>query len=210
MAERQPVIEAFCDECVWVRAVRTHFETLYERNEQRRQLLSEVAHTFFADLNLILIDYLLLQFCKLTDPATSGRDRTNLTTNYILGLEWNVETREALTAANVELIGFRSKIIDARSKLIAHLDLNARLASTGLGSFSATDEAAFWSALQVFVNAAHSEAVGGPFEIFATMPHGDVENLVHSLKEAVDYSDIVESDPTFLRTRVHAMRYKDA
>ena len=107
-------------------------------------------------------------------------------------------------------MGFRSKIIDARRKLIAHLDLNARLGLSGLGEFSENDEAAFWSDLQAFVNAAHSEAVGGPFEINATMPDGDVENLVHSLKEAVDYSDIIESDPGFLRTRAYAMRYKDA
>ena len=144
------------------------------------------------------------------NPAGSRPDRTNLTTNYILGLEWSSETREALACANAELLAFRSKIVDARRKLIAHLDVNARLASTGLGSFSEDDEVAFWSALQDFVNAAHSEAIGEPFEIDASMPAGDVENLVHSLKEAVDYSDIIEDDPRFLRTRAHAMRYKDA
>jgi hypothetical protein len=210
MTDRRTIVEVFCEECVWARAVRNHFEALYERSERRRELLSEVANTFFGDLNIILIDYLLLQLCKLTDPAGSRPDRTNLTTNYILGLEWSSETREALACANAELLAFRSKIVDARRKLIAHLDVNARLASTGLGSFSEDDEVAFWSALQDFVNAAHSEAIGEPFEIDASMPAGDVENLVHSLKEAVDYSDIIEDDPRFLRTRAHAMRYKDA
>ena len=210
MADRRAVVEVFCEECVWARAVRNHFAALYERNEHRRELLSEVANTFFGDLNLILIDYLLLQFCKLTDPAGSHPDRTNLTTNYILGLEWSAETKKVLASANAELLAFRSKIVDARRKLIAHLDITARLGQTGLGSFSEGDEAAFWSALQNFVNAAHSEAIGGPCEIDATMPTGDVENLVHSLKEAVDYSDIVEADSAFLRTRALAMRYKDA
>jgi hypothetical protein len=210
MTNRRAVIEAFCDECVWTRAVRNHYATLYERNPRRQELLSEVANMFFADLNLLFIDYLLLQFCRLTDPASLGKDRNNLTTNYIIGLEWKTETRKGLNTKNDELMKFRSSIIEARNKLIAHLDVNARLAQTRLGAFSGDDEAAFWATLQEFVNLAHSEAVGGPFEIDAAMPDGDAENLVHSLKEAADYSDMVAADPTFLRTRAHAMRYKDA
>jgi hypothetical protein len=210
MTERRAVIEAFCEECVWARSIRTHYAALFEANEQRRELLSEVANIFFHDLNLVLIDYILLQQCKLTDPASSGKDRSNLTTNYILKLDWSEDTRQVLNAKNSELMNFRARIVDARRKLIAHLDLGTRVQSIGLGEFSAAEEASFWSALQAFVDAAHSEAIGGPYEINATMVDGDVESLIHSLKEAVDYNDLVESDPLFLRRRVNHMRYKDA
>jgi hypothetical protein len=210
MTERRAVVEAFCEECVWARSIRTHYAALFEANEKRRELLSEVANIFFHDLNLVLIDYILLQQCKLTDPAYSGKDRRNLTTNYILELDWSEDTRQVLNAKNSELMNFRARIVEARRKLIAHLDLGTRVQSIGLGEFSEAQETSFWAALQAFVDAAHSEAIGGPYEIDATMVDGDVESLIHSLKEAVDYNDLVESDPLFLRRRVNQMRYKDA
>ncbi len=210
MSDRRAVISAFCEECVWARSIRTHFADLFETNERRRELLSEVANLFFHDLNLILIEYILLQQCKLTDPPSFGKEKNNLTTNYILSLEWSVETKALLSIQNTELMRFREKIINARRKLIAHMDLSTRLQSVGLGEFSEPEEAGFWSALQAFVNAAHSEAVGGPYDINATMVEGDVASLIHSLREGVDYSDLVESEPSFLSRRAHHMRYKDA
>lgn len=210
MNDRRTLVKAFCEECVWARAIRTHFAALFELNEPRLELLSEVASTFFHDLNLILIDYILLQQCKLTDPASSGADKINLTTNFIVGLEWSDSTRQVLRAKNAELMTFREKIIDARRKLIAHLDLSARLQSFGLGDFSEAEEAKFWSALQGFVNAAHSESVGEPYEIDATMVDGDVHSLIHCLKDGLAYSDLVESDPEILIRRHMHLRYKDA
>ena len=210
MTDRRAVVEAFCEECVWARSIRTHFATLFEFNEPRRELLSEVANIFFHDLNRIFIDYILLQQCKLTDPASSGKDKDNLTTNYILELEWSDQTRQILSARNAELMEFRGKIVDARRKLIAHLDLSARLQPLGLGEFSEMEEARFWSALQEFVNVAHSEAIGGPYEIEAAMQDGDVESLIHCLKEGLDYNDIVGSEPATLLHRHSLMRYKGA
>ena len=210
MGTRRAVIEAFREECVWARSIRTHFADLFETNEDRRGLLSEVANIFFHDLNFILIEYILLQQCKLTDPASSGKDKSNLTSNYILELDWSDETKQILSVTNAELMAFREKVINARRKLIAHLDLRTRLQPFGLGEFSKAEEDKFWIALQAFVNAAHAEAIGGPYDINATMVEGDVASLVHALKEAVDYNYLVENEEGFLRRRVNQMRYKDA
>ncbi|HJR75729.1 MAG TPA: hypothetical protein VJ805_02115 [Nitrospiraceae bacterium] len=202
MADRRAIIEAFCEECVWARAVRTHFADLFEANEERSQLQSEVANIFFHDLNLILIEYILLQQCKLTDPASSGKDKDNLTTNFILELPWSPETKRILKEANDELMQFREKIIDGRRKAIAHADLRSRVELIRMGEFSPDDEAKFWSALQTFVDAAHSEAIGGPYEINAAMVDGDVASLVHALKDAVDYEYLVHNEEGFLLRRV--------
>lgn len=105
---------------------------------------------------------------------------------------------------------FRQKIEDARHKLIGHLDLRARLGATAFGNFHEGDELVFWDALQAFVDAAHAEAVGGPYEINAAMPEGDAESLVHCLKDAMDYDDIVNTDPKFLVARLGHRRYEDA
>jgi len=149
MEHRSEVVTAFCQECVWARSVRTHFAVLFESGARRHKLLAEVAKTFFGDLNTILIEYVLLQQCKLTDPASSGPNKDNLTTNYILTLKWSSDTKAVLNDANQTLMEFRSKVVDARRKLVAHSDLTARISLAALGSFTEEEELLFWRALQV-------------------------------------------------------------
>jgi hypothetical protein len=208
--KRQKTVMAFCEECVWARAVRTHFAELFESGDTRHRLMAEIAKTFFQDLNIVLLEYVLLQQCKLTDPASSGAAKDNLTTNYILSLNWSGETKEVLVAANRELLEFRKKIIDARRKLVAHADLRSRLQHIDLGQFTKAAEQSFWSALQRFADAAHMEACGGPFDITATMPDGDAASLIHGLVEAADYDDLVKQDAGFLMSRVGKRRYREA
>jgi hypothetical protein len=193
-----------------VRSLRTHFGELFESSDQRRALLLDVADTFFHDLNLMMVEYILLQQCKLTDPASMGKDKDNLTTNYILGLDWSDETRTVLVEANARLTDFREKILDARRKLIAHLDVRARLNPVGLGEVTRAEELAFWEHLQTFADAAHREALGGPFEIAATMQSGDISSLVHALKDAVEYQRLVDADPALFIQRYSHDRYRDA
>ncbi len=210
MENQREVVEAFCDECVWVRSIRTHFADLFETNTDRTALLSDVANIFFHDINLILIEYILLQQCKLTDPASSGKDKNNLTTNFIWSMDWSEETGKILRSKNTELMKFQKLIIDARHKLVSHLDLKSRLQSIGLGNFSKEDEANFWRALQEFINAAHAEMIGGPYDINAAMQEGDVASLIHALRDAVDYDQLVENEDGFLLRRINQRRYENA
>ena len=172
--------------------------------------MDEVASTFFHDLNLVLVDYLLLQYCKLSDPASSGKNKENLTTNYIVELDWTPETGSLIRAVNTEIMRFRAYIDDVRRKLIAHLDIHARLHTIDLGSFSSDEEAAFWRALQEFVDAAHEEAVGGPFDFKVAMQDGDVTSLIHCLRYSIDYSDLFSNDGAFLLSRHGQRRFDDA
>ncbi|UCV19169.1 AbiU2 domain-containing protein [Ferribacterium limneticum] len=212
-AHRKEVVEKFCEACIWARTVRNHFSALFEFNQRRLDLLEEVSAFFFHDLNIILIEYILLQLCKLTDPESTKVGKNwldNLTTNYILTLQWSPETLNALKIKNDELMVFRSKIVDARRKLIAHSDLRMHLESISLGDFSESDEFAFWAALQAFVDLAHSEAIDGPYPIDATMQGGDALSLIHVLKDGVDYEAVVADEEGFLLNRVGKRRYEDA
>ena len=57
--------------CVHLRSVWRHYQILFEEGELRRALLHRIAPVFFGDLNQILIEQLILQICKLTDPETT-------------------------------------------------------------------------------------------------------------------------------------------
>jgi hypothetical protein len=210
MDHRHKVVAAFCSECVWAHSARVHFADLFESGTKRHELLAGIAKIFFQDLNIVLLEYVLLQQCKLTDPASSGKDKENLTTNYILTLSWSSGTSALLADANRRLMVFRAKVVDPRRKLVAHSDLKSILSLASLGSFTQTEERDFWAALQDFVSAAHAEAIGGPFEINASMQDGDAKSLVHSLIDAVDYNDLVNEEDDFLVRRVDRRRYGDA
>jgi len=54
------------------------------------------------------------------EVVKAGKD--NLTTNYIVQLDWPDSVKQTLAAKNAELMAFRLKIQDARRKLVAHAD----------------------------------------------------------------------------------------
>ncbi len=149
----------------------------------------------------------MLQQHKLIEGSPAGADKRNLTSNAIVELEWTDETRRQLQSANDALMAFGDKIASARSKLIAHTDLPSRMDVVALGAFTQDEEVAFWQSLQQFVNIAHGEAVGGPFEIDAPTVDGDINTLLHCLVDAVDYSDLAKDDG-FLLQRMGKQRYR--
>lgn len=207
--KRAEIVEAFCEDCVWVRAIRSHHESLFESGETRHRLLKETANTFFHDLSVVFQEYLLLQMHKLVDVGSTAVGKDNLTSNYLLTLPWSDSTKSKLAAENILLAKFGALIEEARRKLLAHTDVRARLSETAMGSFMPEDEATFWMTLQRFIDLMHDEAVGGPFEITAAMPDGDAASLLHRLADAVDYDDLVNEQSDLLVQRVAKRRFVD-
>ena len=208
--EKEKIVKLFCDDCIWIYAVRQHFRDLYESGEERRNLLAEISQGFFGDLNVILQEYILLQKAKITDPASSGKNKDNLTSNYLASMEWDPDVKAKLDLINVRLMSFRKKIVEARKKYLAHSDLKSHLMQKNLGSFTENEEDDFWEALQEFVNVAHGATFEGPYPINAVLQNGDVQSLIHSLIEAEDYKELVENDSDFLHKRLGNRRYENA
>jgi len=207
------VIKRFWEECIWAKSTRNHFLELYECGDKRKELLSEVANTFFSDLNILLQEYIILQICKLTDPAHTGKKisgKNNLTTNYIISLDWPSEVEKSLTHENNKIMLFRSKVNDARRKAIAHADLKIYTNEINLGSFEQADEIIFWESLERFINLAHQEVFGESCEIDLPMPDGNVHSLIHHLRDGIDYKDIINEKPSFISSRTKHIRYDDA
>ena len=69
-------VDAFCNFCTHLRAAYRHFQILFEETTTRRELLADVADTFFYDLNQILFGHLILQICMepftVPDPRRCG------------------------------------------------------------------------------------------------------------------------------------------
>lgn len=173
---------AFRDQCVWLQTCFNTFAALYESGETTDQVLSRSAPLFFHDLNLILIEYCLLQVCRLTDPP-SRLGRENLTVKHINDLlkAQNKLTSE-ISAASDGLAHYRSLIQDSRNWLISHADKRAVLAELPIGAHSKGEVEAFFANLYRYVDAVGHVADVGPLDFRTTAGAGDVIDLLRKLK----------------------------
>ncbi|NIA06669.1 MAG: hypothetical protein GWP14_03375 [Actinobacteria bacterium] len=179
----QETIKHFCEQCRWAKLVYNEYCCLYQSGEDRLDLLEKKAHNFFYDLQGILIHYILLNICKLTDPAHLGPSG-NLTIKYILEqIEPTIRDKLGLDDLSDEIHKFRDYIIDARHKLIVHLDVDTIRANKILGAFPESEYEKFWVNLQEFVNKIYNYYLGDTFPLDHDSPC-EAEDLVHALKKA--------------------------
>lgn len=81
-AELEELFRAFREQCIWLRCCYNTYAALYESGEEINEVLVSSASLFFHDLNHVLIEYCLLQVCKINDPEET-RGQTNLTVEHV-------------------------------------------------------------------------------------------------------------------------------
>jgi hypothetical protein len=172
MMEAKSTMEQFLKLCAQVQIDYDIYRTIFRRNPLQMDLLQEIAPLCFGDLNHILIQHLLLQFCKITDPARMGKN-ANLTTNYILTeIDWPRKGHTKLNRINNRLMEFRRYVEVARSKRIAHYDLRMQTDQLeSLGGFPEGEDRQFLLDLEGFVKIAYEHVCGMPVALSLAIPH---------------------------------------
>jgi len=120
-------IEIFANYCVFIRSIYLHARELFETSSaDDRALMNATARTFFYDLNRVLNEYIILQVCKITDPAQDYRNNDNHTIAFLLQhYDFSDDpptTLKRLEELRADMQAFREKLLPARNKLISHLD----------------------------------------------------------------------------------------
>jgi hypothetical protein len=78
-------IEIFANYSAYMRSIFLHTRELFETcSADDRARMNATAATFFNDLNRVLNEYIILQVCKITDPAQDSRDNDNHTIEFLL------------------------------------------------------------------------------------------------------------------------------
>ncbi len=143
---------------------------------------------FFGDLNQLLIEQLVLQICRLTDPP--GDHGTDQSDDRLCDpgsrLLRRREDHVRVSALRDRIHQFRSKILPARNRLIGHLDLVAAMAGQPLGPASDAEWAQFWDDLEQFLHLVYTRYVdpGGHFMLNDVGMISDADSLVKALKES--------------------------
>jgi hypothetical protein len=200
------IVKRFCGHVHWLVRVRHTYKVLFEDEQPSCQTLMEkTASSFFADLNRILHEYLLLECAKITDPATTRNDE-NFTVDYLVQkIRWPndkalLKRLTSLPDDDKDIVkefksqwatteDFRRHIKRTRNKLLAHLDSEAVLSSSSLGVFPKGEDKKFFDALQKICNIAHEACFGTIYGDMSPIPFGggDVINLRRTLKFAVAF-----------------------
>jgi hypothetical protein len=70
--------------CRYARYVYRHYKVLFDNDQDRRDLLWNTAPFLFGDIDRVLIEYIPLQICKLTDREKDARGNESLTIEFFL------------------------------------------------------------------------------------------------------------------------------
>jgi len=205
LAPSKQDIVIFANHCVFARAIYLHLKALFETSSaDDRALMGRAAGIFFRDLSRVLIEYVVLLVCKITDPAQDSRNNDNHTIAFLL--QHDELNRDPLTLKRLhelrdQLQAFGAKLRRARDKLISHSDRVSILAVRPPGAATDQEWNQFWLDLQEFLNIVHRKAAGdSTFDLNAVAALSDANGLLTALQRSA-YFDQVLSDPA-LTTRL--------
>ena len=193
------IVEKFCAHVHWLVRVRHTYKVLFEDEQPSCwTLMEQTASSFFADLNRILQEYLLLECAKITDPAATG-NYENFTVAYLVeNICWPKKQLTSLPDDDKDILkelkslqtiteDFRIYIKPARDKLLAHSDTTAFLSSEPLGAFPEGKGETFFDALQRICNITHEACFGTIYGDMSPITFGDVISLRKILECAVAF-----------------------
>ena len=172
----------FRDQCVWLQTCYNTYRALYESGADTQGLLTRSASRFFHDLNTILIEYVLLQISKITDPPES-QGRENLTVSNInRQLQAAGLLTQEITDASTAIMRYRELIKESRNRVISHQDKETILINLPVGAHSESDVANFFKNLYAYVDAVGNAVGVGPLDFKTTAGSGDVLDLLRLLR----------------------------
>ena len=209
-------IEEFCHQCYTLKALYNQYIFLYESDRKSRSdLLNKTARDFFNNLQDILIERIFLDICKITDPATSGKNsnlNSNLTIKYILKeIEQDTKKNLGLDELSNEIHKFREHVVEARNKIIAHSDFETIKSNKTLGTFTKSENDKFWENLLKFVNKISNHYFKSPV-IIDNIVDGtfNAKDLILALKKAAYFDQHFENVPYYELLEGETFKYRDA
>lgn len=176
-------LKLFIEQCGWVWTIYKYHHGLFE-NEASQRLLEKFGHQFFSHLQLVVIEYLYIKMCALTERAKTrvgGKEIENLTLDNLLAREvWPEEILRTLEGKINRLKEITIPIRQARDKIIAHVDMETAVKNLTLGAFPDGEDEEFFRLLQEVVDIMHEQLYGGPgpFDGVAVNDVGEfIENM---------------------------------
>ena len=179
-------VKAFAGACLYARSVYMDYNAIFEETPLGENPLKKLSPFFFGDLGWMFREYIILQVCKLTDPAVDGPGNENLTVKFLAAnADFSIDLADGLElrvrAEKIEQ--FRSQLKPARDKFISHLDRKSISNGQPLGGAPTDAWVDLWLDLQVFVRLLWKRYVGGdPMNICGAAGLSDAVVMIQALR----------------------------
>lgn len=174
------VAKQFCYICNWVYECWVTHKHLFDENTKTETTISKVKY-FTQRLSVITQEYLLIQICKLHDPAIQ-KNAVNITIDYIIRFgNWGGADTNKINQYALRLAALFDNLKSARNKMLAHNDLEAVMGEAVLGKFPEGLDDEYFLVLQELVNTVHEKWHGGPYP-FNDLARADVEEFLYVLE----------------------------
>lgn len=189
MDQLESQFKALRDQAIVLRQTFNTFNHLFESDGETDRVLKESAAWFFHDLNRMMVEYLVLLVCRLTDPSeTFGKP--NLTIPRMTKLLCKNEDLDQGTKANLKTLDehirdYRKRLEPVRNKIVGHADLDTYVSHSLLGAHPKEKMIEFFENLQSYFDVAGVAVGVGPLDFRFSPGPGDVLDLIHTLKRGL-------------------------
>ena len=168
--------------------MRAYYLDFWEHPGKTAQRLGKKGPVFFSDLGDVMAEYIMLQMCRLMDPAEThvkGGLAENLTLKNLLKtlpLSSAVKDKLQLKVNRMDVICEPLK--EARNKIIAHIDKKTALENKPLGILKDHDEYQEWfTLLAEIVDEMHRDLHDDWPLPMVSAPAGGLDQLIVNLRE---------------------------
>jgi hypothetical protein len=206
-------IIVFANHCVFMRSIFLHGKILFEQSSERDMgRMRGAAPVFFGDLSQMFREYIILQVCKITDPARDFKKNDNHSIAFLLqhyDFSSDPAKERRLATLDAKLNAFREKLLAARNKLISHSDRVAIMAGHALGGVLDADWEKFWLDLDELVGIIHETIAGTSLLINDVGMLSDADGLLKALKHAECFAQLAHDGDLQLTHRCADLALSD-
>ena len=171
------------EQAIRLRQTFNTFKDLFESGSDTKRILEDSAILFFAELNTIMQEYIVLFVCRLTGPAMSVGKANLSTQRFTMLMRDNGCLTPEIKELDARLREYGEILKPARDKLVAHSDWETHANPTILGQHKEERAVQFLDHLQAYFDAAGNAVGVGPLDFRHTSAPGDAIDLVERLQQ---------------------------
>ena len=182
--ECQETFRNLRQEFIWLRTCFNTYDALFESGPETENLLRRTAPLFFQELNVVLIEYAILQASRITEGPSFGK-RKNLSVAHMNELlaACHLLTEEIEDASN-RVRAYGDLIAEARNRVISHADKETIASQFPTSTHMRSDVDRFLADIQEYSDMVGVTVGEGPLDFSATSGPGDVYDLLRLLRSA--------------------------
>jgi hypothetical protein len=207
------IFESLQNDLMWIHGRWILYRQLYGTNKPRVELLDATAGTFFSQLQILWLDYVILEICRISDPTkTYGKE------NLVIGqiaknlnpLQHRVlidRLEELKLHVDTATADFRTR----RNKRIVHSDLAHATEPKNfpIPGFSEQSIEDALNSLRNYLNEVDRFFTGSAMVYEGFVLHSDGDQLIYALKCASEFKSMADVDNTLFE-RIDSGEWKDA